>query len=291
MCDTDSSTVLPANATATGTAVQDWDRFRRDRNAALSGEHGWLTLTSMQWLAAEAAPLQLFPGLWCSDNGSAADNGRNADDGAATLRAEPGDGLQLADTQLPASGKLTATLADEESLLWVRHGSTIAELARRGGCYLVRTRDSQSPVLQAFGGVPVFDFRPDLVLPGRFEPYPVPRVVPRATANETVTASTEIVGELVFELDGHDHRLLAEDGGNGALEVTFHDTTNGRSTAGWRKLTVPPPAGAAVVLDFNRSVNYPSAFTAFGTCPMPVQGNRLDAPIEAGEKAPDSDDR
>ncbi|MBG0740120.1 DUF1684 domain-containing protein [Paeniglutamicibacter antarcticus] len=289
MCDTDSPTVLPT--TGTGTTRQDWERFRLNRNAALSDGHGWLSLTSLQWLSAEAAELRLFPGLWSADNGWAADKEGNTDDGAATLWAEPGDGLLFADSQLPASGTLTATLADEESLLWVQHGSTIAELARRGGRYLVRTRDSQSPVLQAFHGVPVFDFRADLVLPGRFEPYPGPRVVNRTTANETVSASTEIVGELVFELDGHDHRLLAEDGGSGALDVTFHDATNHRSTAGWRKLTVPRPSGTAVVLDFNKSMNYPSAFTAFGTCPMPVQGNRLDAPIEAGEKAPDSDDR
>ncbi|MCY0905586.1 DUF1684 domain-containing protein [Arthrobacter sp. H14-L1] len=289
MSKTNSSIVLPA--TDTGTAHQEWDRFRRDRNAGLAAEHGWLSPTSLQWLGVQAAELQLFPGLWCADNGRPAENGRNADDGAATLRTEPEDGLQLVATQLPATGKLTATLADEESLLWVQHGSTVAELARRGGRYLVRTRNSQSPVLQAFRGVPVFDFRPDLVLHGRFEPYPVPQVVPRATANESVPASTTIVGELVFELDGHNHRLLAEDGGNGSLDVTFHDATNGRSTAGWRKLTVPPPVGAAVVLDFNRSVNYPSAFTPFGTCPMPVRGNRLDAPIEAGERAPDSHDR
>ena len=43
---------------------------------------------------------------------------------------------------------------------------------------------------------------------------------------------------------------------------------------------------APVVLDFNRAINYPSAFTPYGTCPMPVKNNSLDSRIEAGEKDP-----
>ena len=39
-----------------------------------------------------------------------------------------------------------------------------------------------------------------------------------------------------------------------------------------------------MILDFNRAINYPSAFTPYGTCPMPVKNNSLDYRIEAGEK-------
>ncbi len=41
-----------------------------------------------------------------------------------------------------------------------------------------------------------------------------------------------------------------------------------------------------MILDFNRAINYPSAFTPYGTCPMPVKNNSLDYRIEAGEKHP-----
>jgi len=59
------------------------------------------------------------------------------------------------------------------------------------------------------------------------------------------------------------------------------------STDEWRKLAVsrPRPDGS-VVLDFNRAINYPSAFTPYGTCPMPVAGNSIDVAVEAGEKLP-----
>jgi uncharacterized protein (DUF1684 family) len=38
------------------------------------------------------------------------------------------------------------------------------------------------------------------------------------------------------------------------------------------------------VLDFNKAVNPPCAFTAYATCPLPPVENRLPVRIEAGEK-------
>jgi uncharacterized protein (DUF1684 family) len=94
---------------------------------------------------------------------------------------------------------------------------------------------------------------------------------------------------VVFRAPGlpHEIRLHAEAEKLGALTVTFHDETNGNTTDEWRKLSVsrPRPDGS-VVLDFNRAINYPSAFTPYGTCPMPVAGNSIDAAVEAGEKLP-----
>jgi uncharacterized protein (DUF1684 family) len=39
-----------------------------------------------------------------------------------------------------------------------------------------------------------------------------------------------------------------------------------------------------VVLDFNRTQNPPCAYTAYATCPLPPQQNRLAIAIPAGEK-------
>ena len=38
------------------------------------------------------------------------------------------------------------------------------------------------------------------------------------------------------------------------------------------------------MLDFNRAVNLPCAYTPFATCPQPPKVNRLDFPIPAGEQ-------
>lgn len=268
--------------TATQTAEERWLRFRAARDAALAEDHGWLTLTSFQWLADDPAAVEIVPGLWSSPGE------------AASLTAHAPDGLtDLASGRL-VEGTITVVLDDEESLMWVAHGGAdgrriVVELARRAGRYAIRTRDAESPTLTGFSGVPVFDYRPDLVVEGRFEPYGEPVHEPIATANPEVPGLHPSVGDVVFPLpgDGREFRLRASQEESGSLAITFHDTTNSISTAPWRKVTTrrPRPDGT-VILDFNRAINYPSAFTPFGTCPMPVQANAVGAPIEAGEKQP-----
>ncbi|MHA7223431.1 DUF1684 domain-containing protein [Arthrobacter sp. RHLT1-20] len=268
-----------------------WQRFRDSRNTALASDYGWLTLTSFQWLEDRPAAVELVPGLWSTDGTT------------AVLTAAASDGLTLVDTGRPVDGTISATLSDEESLLWVQYGGgdgrqVVVELAMRAGNYAVRTRDSTSPVFTGFDGVPTFDYRPDLAVEASFLPYPEPVDVPIGTANPLVDGVHRSVGELVFRLPGKDHEfhLQAEEERLGALTVTFHDESNGaavpeKATAEWRKVSTARPrvdalGNRTVILDFNRAINYPSAFTPYGTCPMPVKNNSLDYRIEAGEKEP-----
>ena len=274
----ESSAESPAHAQQ----LARWHRFRKHRNEALAAPYGWLTLTSFQWLGEVPAAVDLVPGLWSTDGTT------------AFLTAAAADGLTLVGTGQPVDGTVSAALANEESLMWVQFGGTagrrvVVELAMRANKYAVRTRDSQSPVFTGFDGVPTFDYRPDLVVDARFLPYPEPVDVPIGTANPLVDGVHRSVGELVFRLPGQKHecRLQAEEEKLGALTVTFHDETNGDSTDEWRKVsTARPRPDGTVVLDFNRAINYPSAFTPYGTCPMPVKNNSLDYRIEAGEKTP-----
>ncbi|MDZ4090374.1 MAG: DUF1684 domain-containing protein [Arthrobacter sp.] len=263
-----------------------WQRFRNSRNAALASEFGWLTLTSFQWLEDRPAAVELVPGLWSTDGAT------------AFLTASADEGLTLVETGEPVDGTISAALANEESLWWVQYGGrdgrqVVVELAMRADKYAVRTRDSKSPVFTGFDGVPTFGYRPDLVVEASFRPYPEPVDVPIGTANPLVDGVHRSVGELVFRLPGKDHEfhLQAEEEKLGALTVTFHDETNGESTDEWRKVSTARPrvdsqGNRTVILDFNRAINYPSAFTPYGTCPMPVKNNSLDYRIEAGEKEP-----
>ncbi|MET3921168.1 DUF1684 domain-containing protein [Arthrobacter sp. UYEF20] len=259
-----------------------WQRFRSSRNTALASDHGWLTLTSFQWLDGEPSAVELVPGLWSTDGTT------------ASLTAAASDGLTLVAAGEPVDGTVSATLSGEESLMWAQYGGddghrVVVELAMRAGKYAIRTRDAESPVFTEFDGVPTFDFRPDLVVEAKFRPYPEPVDVPIGTANPLVDGVHRSVGELVFRLPGkaHEFHLQAEEEKLGALTVTFHDETNGESTDEWRKVsTARPRPDNTVILDFNRAINYPSAFTPYGTCPMPVKNNSLDYRIEAGEKEP-----
>jgi len=280
-------TTTPA-ATAPAAREERWQRFRANRNKALATPHGWLTLTSLQWLEDAPAAVDRAPGLWSTD-GAGATKGTTA-----FLTAVPSDGLTLVETGEKVDGTVSAVLADEESLMWVQFGGpdgdqVVVELAMRGGRYAIRTRDAASPVFTEFDGVPTFPYNPDWEVTGRFEPYPAPVDVPIGTANPLVDGVHRSVGEVVFRLPGssHEFRLQAEEEKLGALTVTFHDETNADTTDEWRKLSLPRPRpDGSVVLDFNRAINYPSAFTPYGTCPMPVKNNSLDIRVEAGEKEP-----
>lgn len=268
--------------TATDAQLARWERFRSGRNSALASDHGWLTLTSFQWLEGKPSPVDLAPGLWSTDGTT------------ATLTATEADSLTFVASGEPAVGTFNATLQDEESVMWVQYGGpegnqVVVELAMRANKYAIRTRDNGSPVYTGFNGVPTFAYDPQWVLTGKFEAYESPVDVPIGTANPLVDGVHRSVGEVVFRAPGvpHDIRLHAEEEKLGALNVTFHDETNGDTTDEWRKVFIPKPRpDGSVVIDFNRAINYPSAFTPYGTCPMPVRGNSIDVRVEAGEKLP-----
>ena len=68
--------------------------------------------------------------------------------------------------------------------------------------------------------------------------------------------------------------------------LVFADLTSGHESYGaGRFLYAPmPDAQGRVVLDFNRAYNPPCAFTAYATCPLPPDSNRLGLAVTAGEK-------
>ncbi len=95
----------------------------------------------------------------------------------------------------------------------------------------------------------------------------------------------ESPGTLVFHLNGKTYRLDALQEGN-ELFIVFGDASNGKETyaAGRFLYADMPGADGEVLLDFNRSINPPCAFTDFATCPLPPQQNILPVPVLAGEK-------
>ena len=97
---------------------------------------------------------------------------------------------------------------------------------------------------------------------------------------------------MVLEFDGAQYRMFATAGAGGALNIAFHDATNGVETARWRAVpTSVPTSDGSVEIDFNRAVNLPFSFSDYGTCPAPPSGNTLPFPVTAGELAPRRDGR
>lgn len=275
---------MPTEQQQLSVAEAEWTDWHSARETSLADRSGWLTLTSFQWLPTEPDELDLVPGLW-SSSGTTAAVTTDGGDGYSIVNPAP-DSSQAPGQHV--SGTITARLSNGDSLLWLRREDVVVELAMRSDRYAIRTRDANAPTLAEFHGVPTFGYSPGWVLAGRFIPYPEPQQEEVASAREDVTIPVTVVGEVEFEYDGGTHRLAATAEPTGGLRLNFHDDTNGDTTADWRFLLTEEPArDGSVVLDFNRTLNYPFIFTDFGACPAPLERNRLELPVDAGEMAPD----
>ena len=260
-----------------------WKRWHISRQRDLAVPHGWLSLTHFQWLDKSPAALPGLPGTFSA---------QRRDGGAlvAAVFADVSDGLRLAagpQAGEPVHGELTAEVAEAGSLLWLRYREVLVELVLRGGRYAVRVRDPQGPELAAFHGIPAFPVNGAWQVPATFTAFDAPRAVTVDTARDDLRQNVTTVGTVTFEVHGQPYSLTATRGPDDRLFVSFRDLTNGTQTAPWRVVATSAPGDdRSLVIDFNRAVNLPFAFTEFGTCPAPVPGNDLSLAVTAGELAP-----
>lgn len=166
----------------------------------------------------------------------------------------------------------------------VKIGTVSFFLHHFGDQYAIRVKDSTSPVGQAFTGCEWFPIKEEYRLDGKFVPYGAPQSLPIKTIVNT-NSTYQSVGVVEFTWQGQPLHLLAQDFGTpGQLFVAFRDTTSGKQTYGpARFLNVELDENNNALIDFNKAVNPPCAFTPFATCPLPPRENILSIPIEAGE--------
>ena len=263
--------------TATQTYETAWQQWHVAREQVLAAPHGWLSLTSFHWLPDRPTQLDDLPGRF------------SAADGHAVLEASADDGYRVRaeDDDIPVDGEVRAEVAEAKSLEWLVLGDVVIELALRGGRYAIRTRDPQAPARRQFEGVPTFDLDQNWILDGRFEPFTEPQIIQVDSARDDLVQYVTGVGTVTVGIAGTSAKLIATAGGAGTLNIAFHDTTNGNTTAPWRTVaTTVPDADGRVTIDFNRAVNFPFAFSDHGTCPAPPAGNTLPVAVAAGEQAP-----
>jgi uncharacterized protein (DUF1684 family) len=248
--------------------VQDWHTWHAARERDLDTDYGWLSIVAFDWLPPTPGTIDGLPGKWW-----AAGQAYAAASGELTLAGEP------------VHGTVSATVPEAGSLSWLQSGDRLAELVLRGGRYAVRQRDPRAATRQGFSGVPTYELDDSWVVTGYFSPYPKAQRVEVSTARDDLRQNITAVGTVHVALGGTAYELVATAAGDSRLNVSFHDKTNGEETAPWRFVTTGPvqPDGS-VRIDFNRTINLPFAFTAYGTCPAPVPGNRLAVPVTAGEK-------
>lgn len=256
-----------------------------EREARLTAEDGWLTLTGLFWLEPGENSLGAAEGVAVRLPDGPADAGALvlADDGAVTLRPSPDGGLTVNDA--PAVEQVLASDATGRPDV-VRSGRAVFYLIERGSRVGVRVKDPEAATRVEFAGLEHFPVDPSFRITAAFEPYPEPREV----AIPTVIGEPSMMlapGLLRFEVDGEQVSLEPYISGpeNRDLFLVFRDATSGDTTYGaGRFLNAELVEGSTdVVLDFNLATNPPCAFTPFATCPLPTPENTLFVAIEAGE--------
>ena len=239
----------------------DWQAWRDAREERLRDPHGWLSITAIHWLTSAPQRIDDAPGEW-----SGADR-------RATVALAPGEALVDESGATLTEGVHVFEPLDDIGLR-LAFGDAVVQVAERDGRVIVRPRHPDSPNLRAYRGTPCYPADPAWALPGRFEPYPEP--------------AGDAVGEVAFEHDGTEHRLVAWGEDDGSLWILFRDATSGITTyPALRQLVVAPPTpDGRVRIDFNRAFNMPCAYTEFATCPVAPTANTLAFAVEAGEQMP-----
>lgn len=237
----------------------EWEAFRRDREEKLSAPHGFLSITGLHWLDTTPQRCDGAPGTWWL--------------GPDGVHVELAGGESLTiDGRAVTGHQVLGRVA--EAGLRAHAGDVVVEVAGRGDAVMLRPRDPSSALLARYERTPTYPPSPDWAIRATFHPLEVERI-------------DEVVGQVAFEIHGQPARLVAYED-NGGLWLVFSDATAGRTTyAAGRQLYAPAPdADGTVVVDFNRTINLPCAYTDFTTCPVPIPQNRLPFPVEAGEQNP-----
>lgn len=268
---------LPASASIEQ-YQRDWQDWHEAKDRALATPHGFLAVTGLHFLNAEPTCFPGVPGVWHSD------------DRGVHVELETSEILLLDDR--PISGDYDFGVIAERDGLTVASGDVRIEVAKRGGFDILRPRDPANPRRTSFEGTAAYRPDPAWVLTGLFAPFVKPRPTTVGAAVEGLEHVYDAVGEITFTRDGEPLSLIAFPGhGDGELLVLFTDETAGDTTyPAVRSLSVSAPdAGGEVVLDFNRAVNLPCAYTPHATCPLPPIENRLPIAVTAGELDPSLD--
>jgi uncharacterized protein len=162
-------------------------------------------------------------------------------------------------------------------------GSLTMKIIVRGDVTLVRVWDRDSENRRKFNEFNYYPPNPEYKITATYIRYNPPKPTIRVEGIGTEIA-TFFMGRAEFKLNGIVYTLEAEQSGENLL-FNFKDETNADTTyGGGRRFYLPPPTGDQIVLDFNLTENWPCAYTAFATCPIPPKENKLNVRIEAGEK-------
>lgn len=254
----------------TDTAYALW---QQKRLAALKAPDGWLNIVAREWLSEGTVSV-----------GSAADNDIVLPTGPDHVGTLTQDGAGRV-TYAPADGGAPQVLAlDKYKPPRFTSGNLLLEVTTLNGENALRVRDTASRAAEDLAPIAYFPYDPSWRIVADWIKLDTPKGLTIDTSKAIPTA-VEASHKAVFTRDGVTYELLATHGTAESPQFVIRDLTSKDTTyAASRFVFGEDVTDKSVVLDFNKAINPPCAFTDFAICPLPPAENVLPIRIEAGEK-------
>ena len=271
-----TSDTTAAHERETSSFTADWRRWHEDHERRRADPGGFLAITGLYWITERNQRVPEVPGIW------------RLGDYGPVVELDDDEHLRIDGIELSGIHEW-AEIAERGGVI-AEHDGGLLEIARRGGRHILRPRRGDHAYLSRYSGTPVYEADLEWRREAFYRPFDAPRPTEVGAAVDGLTHVYDAPGVLEFTVGNTNHRLTAFSGRTpGELFVLFTDETSGVTTyAANRSLQVPAPDGEGrTVLDFNRAVNLPCAYTDFATCPLPPGENHLSFAVTAGEKVPE----
>lgn len=251
------------------TEYADWQARRL---AALKAPEGWLNIIARVWLAEGTVTL-----------GKAGDND-------IVLSAGPDHAGSL--TQ-DAEGNVTWTPegGEPQKLELAKYKpprfmaeNLLLEVTTLNGENAVRIRDTTSDAPNQLAPIEYFPLDKSWRITADWVALETPKGLTVDTS-KSIPTDVEATHKAVFPRDGVTYELLATHGTAESPQFVIRDATSRDSTyPASRFVFGENVTDKTIVLDFNKAINPPCAFTEHAVCPLPPAENVLPIRIEAGEK-------
>jgi uncharacterized protein (DUF1684 family) len=259
--------------TATADYLAALEAWKARRLANLRAPAGWLNIIGRYVLDAGTTSV-----------GTAADNDIVISAGPAHLGTVTQDGPGPV-TFRPADGSETITVQpNKKSPPRFQVGDLLLEITTVNGDNALRIRDTASKAPGEFGGIEYFPAQQDWRIVAEWVPFEAP-VDMEVDTTGNIRTGVAVTHKAVFTHEGKTYELIATHGTPESPQFVIKDPTSKDSTyPASRFLFGEDVTDTSIVLDFNKAINPPCAFTEFAVCPLPPPENVMPFRIEAGEK-------
>lgn len=251
------------------TAYAGW---QAERLKALKAPDGWLNIIARIWLSDGTVTV-----------GSAEDNDIVLPTGPAHIGSLTQAGQSV--TYAPADGgtPVALKLSKYQPPRFVA-GDLLLEVTTLNGENALRVRDTASKAADELKPIEYFPLDPSWRITADWVALEAPKGLTIDTS-KSIATDVEATHKAVFARDGVTYELLATHGTPEAPQFVIRDLTSRDSTyPACRFVYGEQVTDKTIILDFNKAINPPCAFTEHAVCPLPPAENVLPIRIEAGEK-------